>query len=151
MHDHYDASTYILTRRTSHGNITRSVLYNLPRPRLLVRQMRHLNDVRDGCIVRDAHSLNIDGQTCSGAFEIWSTFGLPVVPLEKLRNASLVLPSPCFSLRSVKHCGFSSPSFTSSCSVSWLYGDEAVFSSGSNSTTRSGGKPAALAAAIATG
>lgn len=85
------------------------------------------------------------------ATKVWSTFGLPVVPLEKLRNASFVLPSPRSSLRSVKPCGFPSPSFTSSCNVAWLYEDDAAFSNGSNSTMWSRGKPTDIAAAIATG
>jgi hypothetical protein len=48
--------------------------------------------------------LNID------TFSQLRTLGLPVVPLEKFKKATLVLPSPFFNRRSTKAGSFLSPS-----------------------------------------
>lgn len=51
------------------------------------------------------HLLGID------TFRQQRTLGLPVVPLEKFKNAILVLPSPFFNLRSTKAASLLSPSW----------------------------------------
>lgn len=79
---------------------------------------------------------------------IGTTFGFPVVPEEKLRNASLVLASPALSLPSTKEGLITSPRFTKSSTVVnpvVRCVDEETL----RGTIRSGGSPASRAAASA--
>lgn len=69
------------------------------------------------------------------------TFGFPVVPLEKLRNATFVFASPFRSLRSTK--------FGSLCSPCWTRASTDIWFDSSKVMTRSDGKPAAWAASNA--
>jgi hypothetical protein len=82
-----------------------------------------------------------------GKLALGRTLGLPVVPLEKLKNASLVRASPGRSLRSVKVAGRLSPSATSSSMV--VPSNPAGFAS--ITITLSEEMPARLAASSAVG
>lgn len=109
--------------------------------------------IRDRRVVRDAHRLNAIPLKTSDAGHRSTralTFGFPVVPLEKLRNASFVRASPGASRRSTKRGGCASPSATSSSTVGWEVREGGESARGAKRTMRSGERPTACAAASAT-
>lgn len=73
---------------------------------------RELDDVGYRCIVgyRNSLSYEVLGQKTLQPYCRIQTLGLPVVPLEKLRNATFVFPSPGCSTRSWKADVLANPS-----------------------------------------
>lgn len=99
----------------------------LPRCVGLIRLVMrgHLDDVCNNGNMRNSYSLK-NSQLLQTRHTIQRvrllTLGRPVVPLEVHKKASLVLPSPGESLRSVNVEGWDRPSSTSPCTVTYGMG-----------------------------
>ena len=79
---------------------------------------------------------------------MYATLGLPVVPLEKLRNANFVFASPGLRRRSVNFMEFERPNLISSSNAGPATSAEAT-AVGSRRTTRLYGMPDRFAASKA--
>ena len=92
---------------TSQGNIPRPELSILPRNTVVVDSppSGHLDDIRNRGVVRNFDRLPArehDVIVIARRKSTPHTFGFPVVPLEKLKNATFVFPSPGLSRLSTK-------------------------------------------------
>ena len=134
---------------TSTANITLSESLVLPIGVVYSVVSSQLNDVGYRCIVGYRNSLTYKSldKGMPRRYARTQTLGLPVVPLEKLRNATFVLPSPGCSTRSWKVDILASPSSMTSWTVIRV-SYNALFTL--NSMIRSAGSSVARAAASAT-
>jgi hypothetical protein len=96
---------------TSTANVTWSESLVLPLGIVYSVMSSELDDVDYRCIVGYRNSLTYrSGEKMSRRCSRIQTLGLPVVPLEKLKNATFVFPSPGCSIRSWKVDVLASPS-----------------------------------------